>query len=146
MRGLILGFLLSFCSQVVHALPPSIPSKELLEKIEFHYSSSDGSFELDCKHWIGNINAGDFDVVCGKGTKWMRFYSVHLLIREMPAVDTTTFEILYWVTDRSAKGPTPSFSSHSQLFSIDKNAKIRELRLSQGLENDYAQMSLRYKP
>jgi hypothetical protein len=70
MRCLILGFLFFSWPLVVYAFPASIPPSELLEKIEFHYSSSDGSFELDCKHWVGNFNAGDFDVVCGKGTKW----------------------------------------------------------------------------
>jgi hypothetical protein len=146
MRCLILGFLLFSWSHRAQALPASIPASELLEKIEFHYSSSDGGFELDCKHWIGNFNAGDFSVACGKGTKWIRFYSVHLLIRQIPAPTSTSFEILYWVTDRNAKGSTPAFSSHSQLVTIDKNAKIKEFRMSQGIENDYAQMSLHYRP
>jgi hypothetical protein len=149
MRFLVVALALCFSSvsgAVSGALPEPIPSSELLDKIEFHYQTTEGDFELECKHWIGNLSSGDFSIVCGKGTKQMRRYSAHLVIRTVPKGSVTSFEILYWVTDRNAKTPVPAFSSHSQIFTVDGNSRIRQFQMSQGLENDYAQMILRYKP
>lgn len=138
--------ILSVLSSQALGAPKSISTKDLLDKIHFHYSSVDGTFQLECKHWIGNINSGDFDIVCGKGTKWMSWYAAHLVIRTYPRGPDTTFEILYWVTDRNTKTQIPAFSSHSQLFTVNAKAKIKEFQMSQSLQNDYAQMRLTYKP
>jgi hypothetical protein len=119
--------------------------EELLEKIDFHYSSSDGDFQLDCKHWIGNT-AGDFDVICGKGTRTVKQYLVHLVIRPIAKATETSFEVLYWVTDRSKKSPVAPFSSVSQIITVDTKSQLKKLRMSQGIENDYAMLDLTFAP
>ena len=124
---------------------PKSSAEELMDKVSFNYSSSDGEFQLECKHWIGNT-AGDFDVICGKGTKTVKQYLVHLIIRPIKKPTETTFEILYWVTDRNTKTPMPAFSSVSQLLTVDTKSQLKKIRMSQGIENDYAHMELTYIP
>jgi hypothetical protein len=123
-----------------------ISSPDLGDKIEFSYSTSDGEFQLACKHWIQNEGAGDFNVLCGKGTPTKKEYSVHLVVREHPRASTTSFEVLYWVTDRNTSDPVPHFSSQTQIFTVDGKSHLREFIMSQGLENDAAQMRLKYTP
>ena len=126
--------------------PTQISSATLEQRIELSYSSTDGSFQLECKHWIQNASSGDFDVICGKGTSTVKQYSVHLVIREFPQKHSTTFEVLYWVTDRNTKQQMPGFSSHTQLFTVAGKSHIQQFIMSQGLENDGSQMRLKYTP
>jgi len=145
MRFLILVVIV-FSATFAPAKTPAIVAKDLLDKIEFYYQNSDGTIELECKHWIGNFYSGDFEVACGKGTQLFKQYAAHVVVRSFSRGDQTTFEILYWITDKNVKGSVPSFSSHSQLFTVDRGTKIREFQMSQGIENDYAQLVLKYKP
>ena len=146
MNKLVFLFLILLPGLSFASLPvPASSAEELMDKVSFHYSSSDGEFQLECKHWIGNT-AGDFDVICGKGTRHVKQYLVHLVIRPMKKTNETTFEILYWVTDRNTKTAMPAFSSVSQLLTVDSKSQLKKIRMSQGIENDYAQMELTYLP
>jgi hypothetical protein len=147
MRVLILCLSMFFVLKA-KAVPDPLPSSDILDRIEFRYESNDGSFTLSCKHWIGNFSGGDFSVACGKGqgTGEIKNYSVHLRIRTVPKGTLTIFELMYWITDRNVKTPVPAFASHSQLFTVSKVAEIHELQMSEGVENDYAQLVMRYKP
>jgi hypothetical protein len=118
---------------------------EVIDHLQFHYSSSDGDFQLDCKHMPNLQLETDYDVYCGKGTPNLKQYLVHLIIRSWSTPDDTTYEILYWVTDRG-QGDKPVFSSTSQLLTLDAKANIKKLSLSQSLENDAAQLYLDYAP
>lgn len=140
----LIGLILFSSSSL--AADPRLSSVELENKIEFSYASTDGSFQLDCKHWIQNQSSGDFNVICGKGTRTVKEFSVHLIIRRFPHQAATTFEVLYWVTDRNTKKPVPGFTSHSQLFTVSGKSQIQQFIMSQGLENDGSQMRLKYTP
>lgn len=118
----------------------------LEERVHFSYSTSDGEFQLSCKHWIANEGAGDFSVICGKGTPTVKEYSVHLVVREHPRATKTSFEILYWVTDRNTKASVPDFKSHSQIINVAGSTKLQSFSMSQGLENDASFLQLEYKP
>ena len=145
MKKFLVFILMAALPHMAQALPAPIPPEKLQDMIQFSYASTDGSFQLNCTHWIYNRMAGDFDVVCGKGTKWLKEFSVHLLIRTVPTAKTTSFEIIYLLTDRNSKGPVPRFSSHSQLFTVDNTTSIKEFNMSLGVENDYAQLTLKYQ-
>ena len=118
---------------------------QVIDHLQFHYSSSDGDFQLDCKHLPNSQIETDYDIYCGKGTPNLKQYLVHLIIRGLSTPQDTTYEILYWVTDRS-QGDKPVFSSNSQLLTLDAKANIKKLSLSQSLENDAAQLYLDYVP
>lgn len=122
-----------------------ISRQELIGHVQFSYMSSDGEFQLDCKHLPNSQIETDFDVYCGKGTPLLKEYLVHLIIRGLSTPQETTYEILYWVTDRS-QAHKPVFSSTSQLITLDAKTGIKRLSLSQSLENDAAQLYLNYTP
>lgn len=139
MASLILGAITAWAGK-------PISRTSLIDQIHFHYMTSDGSFQLDCKHLPNAQLETDFDVYCGKGTPNLKEYLVHLIIRPLAnKPDETTYEILYWVTDRG-QGPRPAFSSTSQLITLDQSTKLKKLSLSQSLENDVAQLYLEYRP
>lgn len=129
------------------AAPSSKPisRNELIDKISFQYMTSDGDYQLSCKHLPNAQLDMDFDVYCGKGTSNLKQYLVHLIIRPIAnKPDETSYEILYWVTDRS-QGNSPVFSSTSQIITLDQETRLKRLSLSQSLENDSAQLYLSYK-
>lgn len=128
-------------SKNVHTLS----HQEVTNHLQFHYSTSDGEYQLNCKHMMNSQLETDYDVYCGKGTSNLKQYLVHLIIRSWNTPDDTTYEILYWVTDRS-QGDKPVFSSTSQLLTLEAKTKIKKLSLSQSLENDAAQLYLDYAP
>lgn len=147
MKKFLIACLMVSAPLLAKAIPAPIPPEKLQDLIEFSYNSMDGSFNLSCSHWIYNQSAGDFTVICGKGTRTVKEFSVHLLIRTLPTTKTTTFEILYYLTDRNfKKEPVPRFSSHMQLFTVENQTSIKELISSLGVENDYAQLNMTYRP
>jgi hypothetical protein len=141
----LLGIVFAFSSSSF-AAGSRISSADLERRIEFSYASTDGVFALECKHWVQNESSGDFSVICGKGTSTVKEFSVHLVVREFVHAKSTTFEVLYWVTDRNTRQQMPAFSSHSQLFTVAGKSQIQKFIMSQGLENDGSQMRLQYTP
>ncbi|KYG70380.1 hypothetical protein AZI85_00010 [Bdellovibrio bacteriovorus] len=122
-------------------------TKEITEDmVKFHYMSSDGTFELKCAHVFDKPDAHDWDVWCGKGTKWLRQFRVHFLVRQYQGRDAqkSAFEVLYWVIDRDQK--TPKFSSTSSWIQFNNPSKLEIMRFSQGVENDYAYLTVELKP
>lgn len=119
-------------------------SSELLDKIKFQYSTSDGGFTLNCQHYSNLKTETDYDVYCGKGTPWFKEYVVHLVVRQSSKPTETTYEILYWLTDRNDRNAS-TYSSTSQLITVDGKTNLKRFSLSQSLENDSAQLYLNFK-
>lgn len=117
--------------------------KILSNQLSFKYISSDGSFSLSCKHWTNQSDLNDWNVYCGKGTKWKKQFLVHLILRQHTRNDNSaSLEILYWVTDRNA--PMPKFTGNSQSINFKSLSDISGLTLMQSIENDYSQLELSY--
>lgn len=87
----------------------------------------------------------DWAVTCSTGYGKKRF-AAHVIVRENPRPNDTGLEILYWVTDRGDTDSTPpKFHSTSALFRLAGNASLSEFTLSQGVENDFAMLTLGWK-
>ncbi len=124
-----------------------ISAKEIHEDdVTFSYMSNDGSIELKCAHVYDQPDAWDWDVWCGKGTNMLKMYRVHFLLRQYVSrtANKSGYEVLYWVTDRSQK--TPAFNSTTQWLVFNGQTDPDELSFSQGVENDYAYLTLKFKP
>lgn len=125
----------------------AISAKDIKEDdVTFSYMSNDGSIELQCAHVYDRPDAWDWDVWCGKGTNMLKQYRVHFLLRQYvsKAGNKSAYEVLYWVTDRNQKAP--AFSSTTQWLQFDGINSPDELSFSQGVENDYAYLTLKFKP
>lgn len=144
---------LTLHSQSSHAAPPpvgfsSIGIKEIQEDdVTFSYSSADGSFELKCTHVFDQPELHDWDVWCGKGTKWLRQFRVHFLVRQYQSknMQRSAFEVLYWVIDRN-QNMSRAFSSTSSWIQFKNLSNLETMSFSQGVENDYAFLKLDFHP
>ncbi|WII73106.1 hypothetical protein QJS83_04370 [Bdellovibrio sp. 22V] len=149
LQKFLLASLLCF-SSISFAAPVGfklIGTKELQEDdVTFRYQSSDGTLDLKCTHVFDQPEAHDWDVWCGKGTKWLRQFRVHFLVRqyETRTADRSAFEVLYWVIDRDT--PTPKFSSTSSWLQFRNKSNLEVMSFSQGVENDYAYLTVELKP
>ena len=122
-------------------------AKEITEDdVTFHYMSSDGTFDLKCAHVYDSPEASDWDVWCGKGTKMLRQFRVHFLVRQLEnrAAQKSAYEVLYWVIDRNAK--KTAFSSTSTWMQFNNLSNLETMSFSQGVENDYAYLTVTLKP
>lgn len=134
-------------------VPPStdffkIGKKEIQENdVVFKYSSADGSVELKCTHVFDSPDLNDWDVWCGKGTKMLRQFRVHFLVRQYQSrsAQRSAFEVLYWVTDRN-QHITKAFSSTSTWIQFKNLSDLETMSFSQGVENDYAFLKLEFTP
>lgn len=147
-----LAWLFLFAPCFVFAAPPAgfseIGSREIKEDdVTFKYSSSDGTIELNCTHVFDKPELHDWDVWCGKGTKWLRQFRVHFLVRQYksPNANQSAFEILYWVIDRN-RATSAAFSSTSSWVQLKNLSSLDTLSFSQGVENDYAFLKLNFTP
>lgn len=117
------------------------------DNVSFKYVSSDGSIELNCTHYFDKPELSDWDVWCGKGTKMLRQFRVHFLVREYrhQTEEKSAYEILYWVIDRD-QNLSKAFSSSSSWIQLLKRSPLERLSFSQGVENDYAYLTVELKP
>jgi hypothetical protein len=118
------------------------------EEAVFSYASADGEFNLKCTHYLDKPETHDFDVWCGKGTPWLRTFRVHFMVRQhdKPNEGKSAFEVLYWVIDRDQKDASKKFSSGSTWISFRNPSDLERMSFSQGVENDYANLSVDYRP
>ena len=117
------------------------------EDVVFKYASMDGEFNLKCTHYFDQPELHDFNVWCGKGTPYFRTFRIHFLARHhnYAATGKAALEVLYWVIDRD-QDPSRKFSSTSTWINFREPADIERMVFSQGVENDYAALTIEYKP
>lgn len=128
--------LLASASAWAKAAPLALPP----EAVQFRYVSSDGDFQLDCKHYESAAPHG-FRVVCGAGTVHQREYAVHLIVRgfRRAQVPRVSYEILYWITDRNVPIQR-AFSSGTSWIRFNDASDAHSMTLTQSVENDYASL------
>lgn len=117
------------------------------EDVTFKYASADGTIELTCTHFFDKPEYSDWDVWCGKGTKLMRQFRVHFLVRQYQnrSENRSAFEVLYWVIDRN-QNMSKAFSSTSTWIQFNNLSALDTMSFSQGVENDYAYLKIDFKP
>lgn len=111
-------------------------------ELRFQYVPNEGEAPTACTHKrIRDLP--DWAVRCETpyGTK---VFTAHVVIRQP---NPLAIEILYWVTDpAAAPGGGPAFhSTTTYLRWKDKNAPVAA-SLAQGIENDYASLTLDWSP
>lgn len=125
-----------------------VGTKEIKEDdVTFKYTSNDGSIQLNCTHVYDKPELSDWDVWCGKGTKLLRQFRIHFLVRhyESENKDRSAYQVLYWVIDRDQ--PTEKkFSSTSSWIQFKNLPTLEKMSFSQGVENDYAYLTVELKP
>jgi hypothetical protein len=140
---------LSFVSAVAFAgVKEKITTKEVAEdEAVFSYASADGEFSLKCTHYLDKPETHDFDVWCGKGTPYLRTFRVHFMVRQhdKPDQGKSAFEVLYWVIDRDQEA-SRKFSSGSSWIGFRNPSDLERMNFSQGVENDYANLTVEYRP
>ncbi len=114
---------------------------ELKDKeMGFMYIPFEGGGEMSCTH--SRIrDLPDWKVNCGK-----KEFAAHIVIREYQksSEPQTGLEILYWITDRNS--PSPIFNSGTHWINLKKKTSLDSLILSQGVENDYANVQFEWHP
>ncbi|KHD89111.1 MAG: hypothetical protein OM95_04585 [Bdellovibrio sp. ArHS] len=123
-------------------------TKEITEDmVRFHYLSNDGTLDLKCTHLFDKPDAHDWDVWCGKGTKWLRQFRVHFLVRKYQGKTEpkSAYEVLYWVIDRD-QPMNKAFASTSSWIQFNNPSNLERLSFSQGVENDYAYLTVELTP
>jgi len=102
--------------------------------LKFIYQPVEDS-AVPCTHQLHNAESQDWKVFCGK-----REYLVHLWVKEFFKADETSFEVLYWVTDRSFKQPL-DYGSTSWIHLKGKSA-LSSLDFSEQVENGLASLNV----
>lgn len=146
-----------FCSLILLTSPPGhakpsdfsfVGIKSISEKaLTFKYSSNDGTFQLNCSHTFDKPELHDWSVWCGKGTHTPRHFRVHFLVRQYESSNSnrSAFEVLYWVIDRN-QPMDRAFSSTSSWLQFKNRSQLEIFSFSQGVENDYAYLTVELKP
>lgn len=81
----------------------------------------------------------DWLVTCQDGRE-TKVFVAHVIIRETLREKDASLEILFWVTDRNEK--KPKFTSGTSLIHLKQRSALAGVTLSQGVENDSAQLVL----
>jgi hypothetical protein len=83
----------------------------------------------------------DWLVTCEeRGRK--KVFVAHVILRETLREQDASLEILFWVTDRNQS--TPKFTSGTSLIHLKQRSALALVTLSQGVENDSAQLVLQW--
>ena len=110
-------------------------------KMIFRYEPFEGEGPSQCVHeQIQDLP--DWRVTCDTPYGKKKF-TAHVVLRELPRKELTGLEILYWVTEPGEKpNAPPKFHSTSALFTLKGNTSLDHFSLSQGVENDFASLTL----
>lgn len=120
--------------------------KVMLEQLKFRYQPM--SFEgADC-NYTRSPRSGDFHVKC-ESKYHKKEFSVHLVLKRYFSSDpkTTGFQVLYWVTNRTAdkmpKGKN-EYTGSSMMFTIKDDVKAKTLKMGQMVDNGYAHLDMTF--
>lgn len=121
----------------------TVKSKEiqsLYQISQITYQSNDGEIKLSCDFWQIDTSRPNWEVYCGKKHPQIKKeFLIHFAIR----IHNKNIEIQFWLTDRQNPNK-PAF--HSSSAWITSSEAPQNVRLSLGVENDYASLYLDAKP
>lgn len=114
--------------------------QSLYQISQITYQSNDGEIKLSCDYWQIDNTRPNWEVYCGKKHPQIKKeFLIHFAIR----IHNKNIEIQFWLTDRQTPHK-PAFHSSSAWISSSEAPK--NIRLSLGVENDYASLYLDAKP
>ena len=117
------------------------------ENIRFVYGSAEEGPLLSCQHAFFNELGQDWAVKCADEMGRSRKYDVHLWVTayERDHVPHVSYEVLYWVTDKSAPA-TNAYSSSTLWFHLKDKSEMHMMELKQYLENDMRYLEVQIRP
>lgn len=129
-------------SQVLSGKNSKIHKLSLYTIDTIRYQSTDGEIELKCDFWQLDETRPNWEVYCGKAHPYLRKeFNIHFAIR----IHNKNIEIQYWLTDRQ-KPEKPRFQSTNMWLDTEQFNSLKNIKLSLGVENDYASLYLVAKP
>lgn len=117
------------------------------EQMKFTYMSYEGDQILKCKHFATDEFKFDWDVTCkNEGGSFYKIFRAHVSLAKYhhPTPPKSTYEVLYWVTDRTT-GQVYG-SSTSLWFNFNNDADFNGLTISQSVDQETAGLYLDIKP
>ena len=117
------------------------------EQMKFTYMTYEGDQILHCKHFPVDEFKFDWDVTCkNENGSFYKLYRAHVSLSKYsrPSIPMTTYEVLYWVTEKSS-GQIYG-SSTSLWFNFKNEADFHGLTISQSVEKETAGLYLDIKP
>lgn len=133
-----LGLFFFFLIQNVSAIDP--------DRLKFSYKTYEGDMDLPCRHFAVDEYKMDFDVTCKNESGFYKLFRTHVVLSQYqrPMTPQNTYELLYWVTDKTTN---KIYSNGSSLWlnSLEKNT-FHSLTIGQSVDNDTAGLYLDIKP
>lgn len=136
----LICFFLLFVSAIAHAKP--IPKSLTPEQVKFSYKSFEGDKDLKCFHEYADEFKFDWNVTCKDQSTFFKLFRVHLSLSQYshPTAPQTTYEVLYWVTDKTTN---QVYGNGSSLWLNTKNkSEFHSLTMGQSVDADTAGLYL----
>ncbi len=117
------------------------------ENLKFNLQPVQGAVELKCEHRLVNEAAQDWEVLCkDSGGKVKNKYSAHLWVSRYShnAGPKVSFEVLYWIDDRSAPKDPKSVGS-TTWFHMNEDTSLHSLQINQFVDNGQASLEMEVK-
>lgn len=116
------------------------------ERLKFSYKSYEGDIILECRHFAIDEYKMDFDVTCKNQNGFYKLFRTHVVLSQFqrPMNPQNTYELLYWVTDKTTHQISSNGSS-LWLNTFEKNT-FHSLTIGQSVDNDTAGLYLDIKP
>ena len=113
-------------------------------QLKFSYQNYDGDLYVHCTHAIENEASQDWHVTCAENS-FKREYSVHLWITRYTKLNIpkTSYEMLYWVTE---KRPQQKGYSSTSWIHLAEDSKFAGASLSVGVDEESAGLYLEVTP
>lgn len=112
------------------------------EQLHFRYVPNE-DVSSECSHVLINDYLNDWIVKCRHYNQTKEFV-VHLIVRNHQSnrIPVDRFEIIYWVTNRIPGAQVPEFTGMTIGFNFEKETVPHSLKLSQQVDNGYADLDL----
>jgi hypothetical protein len=139
--GLALGFVLPSATIARGAVPAA-------GQLRFRYIPFEHGEILPCRHELLDEASRDWAVKCsdeqGRGLKQ---FTVHLWVTRLERTrePRLSYEVLYWITDRTRPN-APRGSSSTIWFHFRDPSELHSLELGQGVSDETAGLYLTYLP
>lgn len=138
----ILFLILIFFSTQVIAKSKPVQKSLTPEQLKFSYKTFEGDKDLKCFHEYADEFKFDWNVTCKDQNTFYKIFRVHLSLKQYshPTPPNSTFEVLYWVTDRTTNHV---YGNGTSFWLNTKNkSEFHSLTMGQSVDSDTAGLYL----
>lgn len=119
-----------------------IPKGLTPERLKFSYKTFEGDKDLKCFHEYADEFKFDWNVTCKDQATFYKIFRVHLSLAQYghPTSPRSTYEVLYWVTDRTTNHV---YGTGTSFWLNTKNtSEFHSLTMGQSVDSDTAGLYL----